>query len=252
MFTHFGEAASFFYEKFACSAPLRFKRYLELSGERELEAIAKYRWNLELSEALIPCLHSAELALRNSIHEAMIQKYLPAPKSVYPDGKQADSEWWFNVEVRGNPLLEDRDYEKVKEAYVKVPKNGKPITPRVVAELSFGFWVELLNSGYDESIVVPTLGSTMKRVQADNRANRRHGWLRERFGEIRDLRNRVTHHEPICFSPDLEFSWQMAWQLSREIGPWFAAVIQPACRFDSVRRAGWKHHELFLRDRVRN
>jgi hypothetical protein len=250
-FRDFGESAQFFYEKFSASAPLRFERYLLSSGGREVEAAAKYRWNLELSEALMPCLHAAELALRNAIHQAMVKKYLPYAGTMFPDGKPADSEWWFDIEVRGVRILKQRDWEKVETAYSKIPQNAKPVTPRVVAELSFGFWVELLNSNYDESIVVPMLASTMRQVQKSNSANRTQGWLRERFGEIRDLRNRVTHHEPIYHRPELAFIWEMAWLLSSEITPWFTPVTKPACRFDKIRREGWFPHDAPIRNMIR-
>lgn len=250
-FTDFGEAAKFFYNKFSSNAPPRFERYLLASGGKEVEAAARYRWNLELSESLLPCLHAAELALRNAIHQAMIKTYAPAPGATFPCGQPADAEWWFAGDVRGKPILKDRDWEKVKEAYDKIPKNGKPVTPRVVAELSFGFWVELLNSDYDETIVVPMLGSTMRNVQKSNPPNRKHGWLRARFGEIRDLRNRVTHHEPVYHLTNLQFVWQMAWQLASEITPWFTPVTKPACRFDQIRRDGWTCHDTFIRSMVR-
>lgn len=250
-FHHFGEAAQFFYEKFSESAPSRFEKYLVASGGRELEAVARYCWNVQICEALLPCLHTAELALRNAIHRAMCSKYLPAANMTFPDGCKADEEWWFTASVRGGSILRDRDMDKVQAAYEKLPKNGKPISPRVVAELPFGFWVELLNSNYDESIVVPMLGTTMKKVQTKQPQNRTRGWLRERFGEIRDLRNRVSHHEPVYHLQDLQFVYDMAWLLSDEITPGLTKVVRKCCRFNAVRQSGWKGLETDIRARVR-
>lgn len=249
-FLTFGDAARYFFGKFSESAPVRFQRYLDLSDGREIEAAAKYRWNLELSSALLPCFHAAELTLRNAIHQAMCQKYLPTPTPTHPDGTSADDEWWFDVSVRGAPLLFDRDYNKVKDAYAKVANLGHPTTPKVVAELPFGFWVELLNSNYDESIVVPMLATTMRGVQRTNPTNRRHGWLRARFGEIRDLRNRVSHHEPIFHREKLRFIWEMAWQLASETNPYLANTIKPSCRFAAVRREQWTNQEKEIRAQV--
>lgn len=250
-FSDFGEAAKFFYEKFSASAPLRFNRYLLAARGKEVEAAARYRWNLELSESLLPCLHAAELALRNAIHQAMLKEYPPVAGATFPCGQPADDEWWFDSVVRGNPILKARDWQKVKDAYDKVPKNGKPVTPRVVAELSFGFWVELLNSDYDETIVVPMLSSTMKRVQKKSPSNRKHGWLRERFGEIRDLRNRVTHHEPVYHLPNLQFVWEMAWLLSQEVSPGFKMIVFESCRFQAVHKAKWSAQEAAIRNKVK-
>ena len=249
-FLGFGDAAQYFYKKFSESAPLRFDRYFQDSGGREIEAVAKYRWNLELSAALIPCLEASELALRNAIHQAMCKAYLPAHEGTFPNGQPADEEWWFDAKVRGRDLLQERDWRKVTEAYDKIPKNGEPITPRVVAELSFGFWVELLNSNYDETIVVPMLGTTMKNVQKAYTPNRTHGWLRERFGEIRDLRNRVSHHERVYHLEKLEFIWRMAWLLSAEIYPFYTNTVRLSCKFEPVLRDRWTLQERTIREAV--
>jgi len=79
-FTSFGDAVLFFYTFFSASAPDGFDRYLKASGGRHLDALVLYRWNLELCEALLPCLHAAELTLKNAIHQAMIKRYLPAAR----------------------------------------------------------------------------------------------------------------------------------------------------------------------------
>ncbi len=199
----------------------------------------------------LPCLHAAELALRNPIHQAMVKTYPPVEGATFPCGLPADGEWRFHGNVRGKPILKDRDLDEVEEAYNKVSKNGKSVTSRVVAEPSFGFWVELLNSDYDETIVVPMLGSTMKKVQKSNPQNRRHGWLRERFGQRRDLRNRVTHHEPVYHLDNLEFVWEMARLLSQEISPGFKMIVFESCRFQAVRKAKWITQEAAIRNRVK-
>jgi len=249
-FQTFGEAAAYFFERFSESAPLRFRRYLELSNGREIEAAAKYRWNLELSAALIPCLHTAELTLRNAIHQAMCLKYPPSQKASFPNGAPADGQWWFDAATTGGSLLQARDYLRVKEAFDKAAKTGSVSTPRVVAELPFGFWVELLNSSYDEKLVVPLLGSTMKKVQRDNPRNRTHGWLRSTFGQIRDLRNRVSHHEPIIARKDLDFTWEIAWLISSQTYPVATSVLKKSCRYRLVKSAQWHDQEKEIRAEV--
>jgi hypothetical protein len=251
-FTAFEEAAAYFYKRFSESAPLRFEPYLQSSGGREIEAIAKYLFNLQLNESLLPCLHAAELALRNSIHLAMIQMYLPSAGAVFPDGQPADDEWWFDVEVRGAKLLKAKDLERVTDAFYEIPKNGKPITPRVVAQLPFDFWVKLLSSSYDEKLVVPMLKTTMKGVQKSNPPNRTHSWLTERFDEIKGVRNRVFHHEPVYHLENLQFINTMAWQLAGEMTPGFRMATNSLCRFNDIRSAGWQAHSKPARAIVQN
>lgn len=63
-------------------APFLNDLYLTLSSPRlesyrpqpngtDMEMMVNYFWNIDLAEALVPCLHAAELALRNSIDRTL-------------------------------------------------------------------------------------------------------------------------------------------------------------------------------------
>jgi len=232
-FQSLADAITYFYENFSAPAPQRFERYLAESGNRQLEACAKYRWNLRISEALMPCFHATEVILRNSIHRAMVERYL----SHSIPSKSAD-EWWFDVQIRGNELLNSRDREEILRVSDKIVKRGKEVTaPRIVAKLSFGFWVNLLNDEYEKSVVRPLLGTTFRKLKTGHRTQ---GWLRKTFGEILDLRNRAAHHEPIFHRTDLQHLNGLAWQMAREVEPWFVQPMATACRLDIVLAEGWK------------
>lgn len=61
---------------------------------------------------------------------------------------------------------------------------------KVVAELSFGFWWSLLADEYNRTLWEPCL-----RHAFDGRVRRRR--LHRELDELRRLRNRIAHHEPI-------------------------------------------------------
>lgn len=69
---------------------------------------------------------------------------------------------------------------------------------RVVANLTFGFWTNILRrgSGYHANFWVPILSSAFPR--GNNRV-----FYEERYKRIKKLRNRIAHHEPI-FKQNLE------------------------------------------------
>jgi len=234
-FLSLSESIGYIWDHFSESAPLRFERYLLESGNRQLDAMAKYRWNVELCEALYPCLHTSELLLRNSIHRAMVEQYLSTSLPHHPDGSFPD-EWWFDATTKLGALLDGRDYKKVEDAKAKL--KGRPVTtPQVVAELNFGFWVDLLNPEYERTVVRPMLGTTMRRLKTGNRTQ---GWLRQHFAELRDLRNRVMHHEAIYEMTDLQHLNHLAWQVCKEVDPYMTNLLYRADRFDRVWTAGWK------------
>lgn len=95
------------------------------------DALIAYSWNIELSQALYPALQVLEIALRNSLHQAI--------SSIY------NSEYWFDL-----PFLHYREKEDVLHAKDKLAKEKKPVEAgRVVAELSFGFWTSLFDIRYE-------------------------------------------------------------------------------------------------------
>ena len=49
----------------------RLKPYISIDDADELDALAKYFWNIALSEALYPAFSIFEIALRNSMHYAL-------------------------------------------------------------------------------------------------------------------------------------------------------------------------------------
>ncbi|MBX3172463.1 MAG: hypothetical protein KF760_33980 [Candidatus Eremiobacteraeota bacterium] len=72
---------------------------------------------------------------------------------------------------------------------------GKTVTaPRMVAALSFGFWVGLLRSSYAR-----TLWNTCLHKAFAANPSLKHKDAHDRFASILSLRNRVAHHEPIIF-----------------------------------------------------
>lgn len=137
-------------------------------------AIRLYEKNTRLSEALYGVLQGCEVALRNSIHTTLAMGI----------GK---ADWYDHVG------LGTREREMVDSAKENVKKFGKKVTPgRVVAELTMGFWIRLLSREYEKGLWVKHLYKAFPHYRKPDRFQ-----IFARFDEIRKLRNRVAHHEPI-------------------------------------------------------
>lgn len=101
-------------------------------GDDNRSVLARYLWNMALSESLYPVLQSFEIVLRNSLHAALADTYR--------------SEHWFDLTPA---ILHPRQRAMVTEAKSKLMDASKSITSgRVVAELSLGFWTSLFNAYY--------------------------------------------------------------------------------------------------------
>jgi hypothetical protein len=166
-------------------SPVRLEAYRP-DGGSDLEMIANYVWNIELSEALYPSLQAFEVALRNSVHRALSERF--------------QTEFWFDQGV-----LLAWQAETLQQARDQLTTYGKPHEPgRIVAELSFGFWSSMFNSPYEAmwyanaanllDVVFPNLPRTMRTRKKISR----------RIERIRRLRNRVFHYEPIWNKTDLQ------------------------------------------------
>ena len=150
----------------------RFATYLRSAGD-ELSAIQLYAWNAAVSAAFYGPLQTLEVTLRNAVHHVMAANHGP---------------FWFDQ----GRLLRNFEANAVSKAKERIQRLGVQFTPgRVVAELSFGFWVALFANVYDTSLWRADLHRIF-RPRVKERQNL-HGSL----DRLRTLRNRVAHHEPI-------------------------------------------------------
>lgn len=161
------------------SAP-RFATYLaEKNGDKE-RALALYQWNMELSSAFIVPLQIGEVSVRNSIVRAIEMTY----------GENWPWEKSFQISLKNPP----KGYSPRRNI---IDLCRLPTTGKIVAELKFVFWEKMFTRGHDAVIwnsyfrtVFPNADSTK-----DIQILRKEGY--ESLYKIRDLRNRIAHHEPI-------------------------------------------------------
>jgi hypothetical protein len=152
----------------------RLASFLALANADRHKAILLYEHNRLLSEGFYGMLQGLEVALRNSIHRVM------SADTLAPD--------WYD---RANSLYQPES-AAVNEAKANIPA-GKPITPgRVVAQLTFGFWVKLLGRSYEKAFWVPHLYKAFPQLRKPDRKQ-----VFDRMDKIRGFRNSIAHHERI-------------------------------------------------------
>jgi hypothetical protein len=162
----------------------RFSGYVRsANGDRAL-AIRLYERNTRLSESLYGVVQGLEICLRNAVDRIFRSAYGP--------------DWYDHMPTLMYPLP-----QKLADAKQSILRHGKLLTPgRVVAELSFGFWTALFGRKYETRLWVPHLHkafpnairptASRKKSIAMDRADVAH-----RLESVRQLRNRIAHHEPI-------------------------------------------------------
>jgi Abi-like protein len=187
----------------------RIGTYLRACGGNFLAAIQMYEKNTDLSEALYGVLQALEITLRNSMHRELTSHFGVAS--------------WFDqiALLRAEAAALGRAKKSLRRA-------GRPQTPgRIVAELSFGFWVGLTSRPYSQKTWIPCLHKAFpfKRLA--------HRTANNRLEEIRRIRNRIAHHEPIM-QPSLADIYRKIVETLEWVCPETALWMRETTRFEQT------------------
>lgn len=207
----------------------RLERYRPPSGP-DLEMLTNYYWNILLCEALYPSLNCAEVALRNTIHTTL--------------SDFCRTEYWFD----DANLVYPEQYRDAREARAKLARRRQAVTAgRIVAELSFGFWVQMLAKRYEARIWMPGQFALMQRAFPNvSRRSRNLHSIHTRFWSINLLRNRVFHFEPVWHDRELQ---QKHADIVAAIG-WISSGQQAAERLLDRFPETYRDGRLIIRSRI--
>ncbi|WP_323131107.1 Abi family protein [Sinorhizobium medicae] len=190
----------------------RFGRYLDWANGDRSRAIELYTLNTLISESLYTPLQMLEVALRNRIHAVMTE---------------AVNESWFH-----EPGIAARRMaaEQLAKAIQDIEEAKKEPTPgRVVAALTFSFWTAMFGKDY-ETLWQTTLHKIGRKP--DGKGLRRKDFSGP-LAQIRSLRNRIAHHEPVIMW-NLPKRHDSMMEMTGWLSPPAAEWCQTHCRFQQV------------------
>lgn len=200
----------------------RLKSYETLiDGKIEPEQlIGLYNWNKAISSALYPIFQCLEVSLRNAIHTEASKEFSGSDWFDRIVKKASDEK--FLDEIKKDPALAGKYYRSGVVGYSKRSKgkgrwsshlesqlrgakkrlvnSQKTITADgIVADTMFGFWTGLFEAKFRDVTSSDTLWPQLeKRVfPYTEPALRESTVLYKKLDEIREVRNRLSHHEPI-------------------------------------------------------
>jgi Abi-like protein len=167
-------------------SPTRMSRYKFACNGNTKKAMTLYRYNLHLSQELFTVISCVEIALRNAIniHYSQIHGHDWLRDSVNIGGM-------FDTQnCRRTRSLIQQDINKLGQNYTH---------PKLIAEMDFGFWRYLFAqpqyfaSGQSLLQIFPAKPRSTPTIQYNQT------YVFNQLGLINDIRNRIAHHEPICF-----------------------------------------------------
>lgn len=191
--------------------------------------VGRYRYNILLGQAFYPPLHYLEIALRNHLDGALA-------------GRFGGPLWHDRPGV-----LEGREVQMIQRATSKLAERGvsMPRPEQLVAELEFGFWTSLLGTAYER----PTrfwpalLGSAFPNIPRRLRTRK---VLASRFHEVRQLRNRIFHHEPIWNQGDPRAKFRRLCETIDWFDPSLLALLPSMDAVDELHRLGPTRFEVII------
>ena len=170
-------------------SPERMRKYNVACGGNTAKAMTLYRYNLRLSQEMFVVVSCFEVALRNRIDAVMKARW--------------GNDWLRDFILPGGALYSDKRAENTKKIiekeYNDLIKHKNYSHTKLLSEVGFGVWkymfsnIQYLLTGQVLLKAFPNKPKSTKQQRYDNTYV---------FGEldyINNLRNRIAHHEPICF-----------------------------------------------------
>jgi hypothetical protein len=164
----------------------RMNRYLFACRGDRRKTIRLYRYNLLLCKEMYAIVGIFEIALRNKINQHYLTHF-------------GDTEWLKTqcspTGFLSNPRFASGGFRSRTIVLNTIRKLGTGYThDRLVADLSFGFWVNLFatmqfrfgGQNLHRIFIARPSGLLPRQIYLD-------------LTELLDYRNRIAHHEPVCF-----------------------------------------------------
>lgn len=69
---------------------------------------------------------------------------------------------------------------------------------------------------------------------------------------LRDLRNRIGHHEPIINQGNLDEAWKLAWKIAKCLNKELAASMFIDCRYQEVKKLDLANSETQIPAQIKD
>jgi len=169
--------------QFVISEP-RMARYLKAAGSSR-KAMTLYRLNLQLSQELFSVIGCLEVALRNAIDRVYVARY----------GND-----WLRDSVQKGGFLNRPNCGKTPAIIHQVLKQLKSDSHQdLLARMDFGFWRYLFSRHQFHAGGQILLDVFPGRPASNANKQFNHKFIFGELEQVNMLRNRLAHHEPICF-----------------------------------------------------
>jgi len=185
------------YQKFArIYSYSRISRYLKASKGNKKKAQQMYYANARLAQAFQPLISFFEVILRNQLHYAIARhfgdvQWLINQKNGFMSAPSLTHVVKKTGQIKTNDFLK-KEVEKSEKTLLGKKRNVT--AGRVIAELNLGFWNSLYETHH--YALLQGVPCTIFRGLPTGYGRKE---INAIIQDIRIMRNRVSHNEPLCF-----------------------------------------------------
>ncbi len=171
-------------------SPERMRKYVQACSGDTKRAMTLYRYNLKLSQEMFTFVSCFEVALRNRIDKQMTAQF--------------GGDWLRDAILPNGALYYDHRVDKtrkiIEKAYNELMRSNAYSHSKLLSEMEFGVWKYMFSN-----VVYALMGQILLRIFPNKPISSRqqqydNSYIFQELDYINKLRNRIAHHEPICFS----------------------------------------------------
>ena len=170
-------------------SPERMSKYKAACNQDTRRAMTLYRYNLKLSQEMFTLISCFEVTLRNKIDREMRSHH--------------GNDWLRDFILPGGTFDRDPRVQQtqkiIKKAYEELLRSRHYTHTKLLSAMEFGIWKFMFNNvqyrlgGRCLLRIFPNKPTSTATQQYDNT------YVFGILNEINVMRNRIAHHEPICF-----------------------------------------------------
>jgi hypothetical protein len=157
----------------------RLNKYLRAAGGDKQKALRLYRYNIKLCQRFYGMLGILEVALRNTVNDHFKTQL-------------ADTDW---IVTQAKSGFLKKYHDSIQKEHTRLVNAGSYTNDKLLSTLSFGVWTYMFSRHcYRNS------GKTLLRIFPNKKHGANQSDIYNELDEIRIFRNRIAHHEPLCFN----------------------------------------------------
>ena len=172
-------------------SPQRMERYVTACKGDTRKAMTLYRYNLQISQEMFTIVSCFEVALRNAIDSKLSENL---------------GDEWLRDSIMSGGVFTEPILKKTRDiitfAHRKLQQSQSYTHHKLLAEMEFGIWKYMFSPVQYRITGRNLLSIFFNKPRSSREKQYNHTYIFNELDKDNSLRNRIAHHETICFASD--------------------------------------------------